>query len=269
VNAIITLLTDFGFRDGYVGAMKGVILAINPRALPVDITHDIEAHDVMTGALALASAYSHFPAGTIHVAVVDPGVGSPRRGIIVETSRAYFVGPDNGIFTLVYEREALVRIVAIENPKFLASSVSRTFHGRDVFAPAAAHLSLGVPAAVFGPPVDEGVRIPFPRPRIGADAVEGEVIHVDRFGNLITNISEEILKGFVGQGTPEIWVAHHRTSGPYDSYEEGQGGEIFGIFGSSGLLEISMNRANTCEALGLSKGAHVRVSKSLGGRIQA
>ena len=268
MSSIVTLLTDFGCRDGYVGAMKGVVLKINPQALLVDISHDIEAHDIMAGALALTSAYSYFPAGTIHVAVVDPGVGSPRRGIIVETPRACFVGPDNGIFTLVYEREAVARIVAIENPKFRASAVSRTFHGRDVFAPAAAHLSLGVPAAVFGPPIDEGVKIPFPRPRIGEDAVEGEVIHVDRFGNLITNISKEIFEAFVGEGTPEIWVAHHRTSGPYDSYEEGQKGEIFGIFGSSGLLEISMNRANTHEALGLSKGAHVRVSKSLGGRTQ-
>lgn len=248
--------------------MKGVILRINPQALPVDISHDIEAHDIMAGALVLANAYSHFPEGTIHVAVVDPGVGSQRRPIILETSQGYFVGPDNGIFTLVYEREAIIRTVAIENPKFSAPTVSRTFHGRDVFAPAAAYLSLGVSVELFGSPVDAGVVLAFPRPRVTDNTAEGEVIHIDRFGNLITNISADLFERFIEAGSQEIWVANHKVCGPYESYEDGREGEIFGIFGSSGLLEISMKGTSAWETLGLGRGAVVRVLRSLKGGVK-
>lgn len=261
MSRIITLLSDFGSRDGYVGAMKGVILRINPQALPVDISHDIGPHDIMAGALVLVSVYSHFPAGTIHVAVVDPGVGGRRRAIILETSRGCFVGPDNGIFTLIFEREKTIRTVTIENPKFRAPTVSRTFHGRDVFAPAAAYLSLGVPVELFGPPLGRGMTLAFPQPRVTSDGVEGEVIHVDRFGNLITNISAETFAGFIGERRPKIWVATHEVHGPYESYEAGREGEIFGIFGSFGLLEISMKKADAQKMLGLGRGAVVRVAR--------
>lgn len=268
MSRIITLLTDFGSQDGYVGAMKGVILGINPRAMPIDISHDIEAHDIMAGAFVLASAYDHFPPGTVHIAVVDPGVGSKRRAIIIETSKGYFVGPDNGIFTLVCGREKVTRIVAIQNPKFRAPAVSQTFHGRDIFAPAAAYLSLGVPAELFGPPVDAGEMMAFPSPRVTDRTVEGQVIHTDRFGNLITNISARLFGSFVGTGTQEIWVENHRVSGPYGSYEEGRGGEIFAIFGSSDLLEISTKGENAHEMLGLARGAVVRVLKPTKGAIK-
>ncbi len=268
MNRIITLLSDFGSKDGYVGAMKGVILRINPQALPVDITHEIEAHDIAAGAFVLGSAYSDFPTGTIHVAVVDPGVGGQRRAIILETAGGYFVGPDNGIFTLVYERETVRRTVAIENEKFRASTVSRTFHGRDVFAPAAAYLSLEVPVELFGPPVDAGVVLPFARPRVAEGMVEGEVIHSDRFGNLITNIPAHVFEAFVGGETGTVWVADQEVHGPYESYEEGRQGEIFGIFGSSNLLEISAKGQNAQQMLGLGRGAVVRVLRPLKGGVQ-
>ena len=263
MSPVITLLSDFGSYDGYVGAMKGVILQINPRAFPVDISHEIEAHDIMSGALVLASVYSYFPVGTIHIAVVDPGVGSGRRAIILETSRGYFVGPDNGIFTLVWERETVIRCVAIENPRFREPIVSQTFHGRDVFAPAAAYLSLGVPVELFGPPVQRGVMLTIPSPRVTDHGAEGEVIHVDRFGNLITNISVDLFNRVGGAGAQQIRVADHKVGGPYESYEEGPEGEIFAIFGSMGLLEISMKEANAQQRLGLGRGAVVQVSKPL------
>ena len=262
MSCIITLLSDFGSQDGYVGAMKGVILQINPRVLPVDISHEIEAHDIMAGALVLASAYAYFPPGTIHVAVVDPGVGGQRRPIIVETSRACFVGPDNGIFTLIYEREKVIKTIAIENPGFMAPSVSRTFHGRDIFAPAAAHLSLGVPVGDFGPPVQKTEVLNVPQPRLAGETAEGEVIHVDRFGNLITNISADLFTGFVGKGLEAIRLGGQEVAGPYESYEEACEGELFAIFGSTGLLEISKKRNSAHKTQGLGRGATVRVTRS-------
>ncbi len=241
--------------------MKGVILGINPRAMLIDISHEIETHDIMAGAFVLASACDHFPQGTIHIAVVDPGVGSKRRAIIVETSKGYFVGPDNGIFTLMCGREKVTRIVTIQNPKFRVSAVSQTFHGRDIFAPAGAYLSLGVPAELFGPPVDAVEMISLPSPRVTGRTMEGQVIHIDRFGNLITNISARLFGCFVGTGTQEIWAENHRVSGPYSSYEEGRGRGVFAIFGSSDLLEISTTGENAHKMLGLARGAVVRVLK--------
>ena len=264
MSRIVTLLSDFGSQDGYVGAMKGVILGINPRVVPVDISHEIEAHDIMAGALVLAGAYAYFPPRTIHLAVVDPGVGGRRRPIIVETSQACFVGPDNGIFTLIYEREEVIKTVAIENPNFMAPSVSRTFHGRDVFAPAAAHLSLGVPVDEFGPPVERGAVLNVPQARLDGETAEGEVIHVDRFGNLITNITGDLFNQFVEKGLEEIRLASHDVAGPYESYEEACEGELFAVFGSTGLLEISSKRASAHEAWGLGKGTIVRVTRSPG-----
>jgi S-adenosylmethionine hydrolase len=241
--------------------MKGVILRINPQALVVDVSHDVEAHDIMEGAVVLANAYGHFPVGTIHVAVVDPGVGSQRRPIIVETSQGYFVGPDNGLFTLIYERETIVQTVTIENPRFTAATISRTFHGRDVFAPAAAHLSLGVSVERFGSPAESEMRVALPHPQARGDAAEGEVIHVDRFGNLITNISADLFAQCIGRGPHTIRVGKHEVSGPYESYEDGRGEEAFGIFGSSGLLEISVKKANAQKALDVGRGTVVRVAR--------
>jgi hypothetical protein len=248
--------------------MKGVVLRINPQALLIDISHDIQAHDITAGAFVLGSTYSHFPTGTIHVAVVDPGVGGERKPIILETEAGYFVGPDNGIFTLVYGREMTRRAVAIENPGFRGPIVSRTFHGRDIFAPAAAYLSLGVSVESFGPPVAPEAALAFPRPRVTEDRIQGQVIHVDRFGNLITNISEEIYAGFGGEKGQRIRVGTHEVSGPYESYEQGQPGQPFGIFGSCGLLEISMKDADARKMMGLERNTVVYVLRPWADEIE-
>jgi S-adenosylmethionine hydrolase len=249
--------------------MKGVILRINPHALLVDICHGVETHDIVAGAMALAHAYKYFSDGAIHLAVIDPGVGSDRQAIILETSGAYFVGPDNGLFSLIYEKETVVRIVAIENPKFMAPVVSRTFHGRDVFAPAAGFLSLGVSIDLFGPPVNPRRTIPPPQPRISTDMIEGEVIHVDRFGNLITNVSADQFTRFIAGQNHEMWIAERKVSGPYGSYADGGEGQVFGIFGSAGLLEISMREVNAQRVLGLQRGAVIRIVKSQKGGVRA
>jgi S-adenosylmethionine hydrolase len=242
--------------------MKGAVLAINPRAVIVDITHDIEPHSVMAGALVLGAAYATFPAGSIHVAVIDPGVGSQRRALILETSAGYFLGPDNGIFSVINQQESVSNRVSIENPRFMAPKVSRTFHGRDVFAPAAAYVSLGVPLERFGPAVGANSLLAIPSPRVTGDAAEGEVIHADRFGNLITNIPEDLFHRFVGEGDHEIRIGEQRVSGPYESYEDGRDGEIFSVFGSSGALEISMKKTSAQKRLGLDRGAVVTVFRS-------
>ena len=191
---IVTLLTDFGVADYFVGAMKGAVLAVNPRAQVVDITHEIGAHDIEGAAFTLSAAYETFPAGTVHVAVVDPGVGSARRALVASARGHLFVGPDNGVFGYVCERAKDVRVFHANEPRFFRPSVSATFHGRDVFAPLAGALSLGVEPETLGPEVTDYVRLPFPAPRrVDEATLEGSIIQVDRFGNCVTNITPDDL----------------------------------------------------------------------------
>src|SRR5687767_8873684 len=190
---IITLLTDFGARDYFVGAMKGVILSLNPEATIVDITHEIPPQDIQAAAFNLLACYRDFPAGTIHVAVVDPGVGSDRRAILVKCANQFFIGPDNGLFSWIREREGKFSAWQITNEQFFRNPVSSTFHGRDVFAPVAAALSKGVAPAEVGPPLERIVMLAPLLPRATADAIEGFLIHIDRFGNCITNFTSEYI----------------------------------------------------------------------------
>src|SRR5215212_931686 len=191
---IVTLLTDFGTADYFVGAMKGALLASNPEARVVDITHEVPPYDVESGAFTLRAAFETFPAGTVHVAVVDPGVGSARRGIVVEGRGHTFVGPDNGLFGHVYERVRPFRVFQLTNANHFRREVSKTFHGRDIFAPAAGALSRGVRAEELGPEVFDFVRLPSATvERVAEGTLVGSVIHVDRFGNLVTNITPEDL----------------------------------------------------------------------------
>src|SRR6266542_85258 len=185
---VIALLTDFGTRDHYAGTMKGVALAICPNATLVDITHDLPPHDVLTGALELAACYRYFPAGSIFLVVVDPGVGSTRRGIAAEAGEYRFVAPDNGVLTLVFDEVAPKRIVELTERRYARPSVSRTFEGRDRFAPAAAWLAKGIELSALGRPAGAVTRLDVPKPSVGADRIDGQVLRVDRFGNLITNI---------------------------------------------------------------------------------
>ncbi|MGH8009986.1 MAG: SAM hydrolase/SAM-dependent halogenase family protein, partial [Candidatus Binatia bacterium] len=193
---IISLLTDFGSRDAFVGIMKGVILGINPDALLVDLSHEVPAQDVLGGALVLRSAAPFFPSETIHVAVVDPGVGSARRGILIATQHGSFIGPDNGLLSLAVPAETVTRITHLTNTEYFLSPCSSTFHGRDVFAPVAAHLSLGITAEQFGPEAGTMERLTFPEVERREKLLVGRVIYIDHFGNLVTNITEADLLPF-------------------------------------------------------------------------
>ena len=236
---VITLLTDFGTVDYFVGAVKGAILSVNPAAVIADITHEIPAQDIAAGAFTLLAAYKTFPAGTTHVAVVDPGVGSARRPIIVSANEQYFVGPDNGLFTYIYDREPLHQIFHITSDRYFRPEPSSTFHGRDIFAPVAAALSQGVAPEEFGPQINDEVRLPSLETPL-------RIIHIDRFGNCITNITRDGLKS--GEGL----VINGKTITEFRNfYGEGSATEPFGIWGSAGFLEISVNGGSAAEILGV------------------
>jgi S-adenosylmethionine hydrolase len=265
---IVTLLTDFGTADYFVGAMKGALLSVNPRALLVDITHEIPPQDIEAGAFTLLAAFEAFPEGTVHLAVVDPGVGSARRAVVVEGGGQLFVGPDNGLFGHVYERLAQYRVFHVTSEKYFRARVSETFHGRDVFAPVAGALSAGVRAEEFGPEVSDFVRLPLARPaRDGAGALVASVIHVDRFGNLVTNIArrdltpEEIARGArLRIGDREI-----RSFRSFFAAGADAPGEPFAVWGSAGFLELAVFRDSAARVLGVGRGQEVKVKADASG----
>ncbi len=253
---IISLTTDFGFKDPYVGVMKGVILSIDPGAVIVDITHGISPQNILEGAFSLLQSYPYFPEGTIHVAVVDPGVGGKRRAIVIETERYAFVGPDNGVFTWVLEREDVRRVIHITRREYLLEKVSRTFHGRDVFAPVAAHLSRGVDPGRLGRPVDDPCRVPIPRPLKEGGRILGEVIYIDGFGNCITNIEE----GMIGKvKRPLVRIKEMVIEGLSGAYEEGREGLPLALIGSASFLEIGVYRGSASDLFGIKTGDKVEV----------
>jgi S-adenosyl-L-methionine hydrolase (adenosine-forming) len=246
---VITLLTDFGTKDYFVGAMKGAILSVNPQANIIDITHEIPPQDIRSAAFTLANYYKNFPRGSVHVCVVDPGVGSARRAILLETKDYFFIAPDNGLLSFVFDEVERVgnaslltrglsprsfRVFELTNEKYFAAEVSRTFHGRDVFAPVAAHLSKGIEPEEFGAEIDDFIKFETPKPRnLSARETEAEIIHVDYFGNLITNLKTEDLPAKFVLEVNETRVEKHQKF-----YAEAAKGEIFSILGSSGFLEI-------------------------------
>lgn len=259
---LITLLTDFGTADFFVGAMKGVILSINPDARIVDITHEIPPHDVRAGAFTLLAAYATFPTGTIHVGVVDPGVGSERRPILVVSRNYCFVGPDNGLFSYVYEREAQVRVFHLTNRKYFRAHVSATFHGRDLFAPVAGALSNGVEAAALGGEITDYVRLePLAVRKLEGGAHEASVIHVDRFGNCVTNITREDLSEKMLERGARLLVAEREITSfrKYFAEEGSPGGELFAVWGSAGFLEIAAFQASAAKLLGIERGERVLI----------
>lgn len=258
--SIITLLTDFGTRDHYVASMKGVILTLNPRCTLVDMTHQVTPHDVEEAAFLLANSYSCFPKGTIHLCVVDPGVGSPRRAILMMAGDHFFVGPDNGLFTLVAWREKIEGVIALTHPRFFLPSVSATFHGRDIFAPVAAHLSLGVKPQAFGSRMEDWVKLRVPQPTRREEKLLGEIIHIDAFGNLITNVREQGLSEFIRGGSPVIRVGRRTLRGIRKGYWEGKTSEPMALIGSSGFLEISIRGGNAQKALRLKKGDKIQIA---------
>jgi S-adenosylmethionine hydrolase len=260
---IITLLTDFGWGDGYIGAMKGVMLKINPDCRIIDLAHEIPPHDVMAAALVLNQTYSYYPQGTIHVVVVDPGVGGSRRPLVLETDDYCFVGPDNGCFTFFLKRQKEIKTYELTEKQFHLPRVSHTFHGRDIFAPVAAHLSTGVPPVTMGPPIKTAdlSSLAIPDPIAEGEILHGEVIGFDSFGNLVTNISQEILGVFAPDEVVEIEIAGEQIKGLKSSYEKGKRGEIIALWGSAGLLEISLKEQSLHREQGWGRGEHVRIRR--------
>ena len=262
---VVALLTDFGSQDHYVGAMKGAILTVCPEASLVDLTHEIEAHDVTAGALALASAFRDFPPATVFVAVVDPGVGSPRRALALEAGGYRFVGPDNGILSLVMaEAEGAQAVHRIANASLLRPAVSATFHARDVFGPVAAHLARGLPIAEVGPRIDDPVRVAQPALReVGPGEWEATVVHVDRFGNLITNLFgrdlDRILAAVERDFRDVVVVVEGEILPLARTYADVPEGEGCALLGSSGRLEVAVHRGSAARMLGAAGGSPVRV----------
>lgn len=250
---IITLTTDFGTADSYVGVMKGVILGIAPDVRLVDLSHEISAQDVRGAQFILGQVAPFFPDGTVHLAVVDPGVGSGRRPLLITTSRASYVGPDNGLFTFVMG-ETSAEIFELDRPEFWLTSVSSTFHGRDIFAPVAAHVARGVPRHDLGHPINDPIRLPLAMLQRHSDGrVTGHIIHVDRFGNLITDIPGEWM-------TDRRWraeVAGQRISQFGTTYEDTAPSALLGLVSSTGTVEIAVRDGNAAARLGVGVGAVV------------
>lgn len=255
---VVALLTDFGTRDHYVGVMKGVVLSVCPDAALVDISHEIPPQDVTAAAIALSSAYRYFPPGTVFLVVVDPGVGTPRRALAAEAGGYAFVGPDNGVLSEIF-RELPPRIVELREPRYARPAVSRTFEGRDRFAPAAGWLARGVNLEAFGPPVTDPVRLEVPQPAIHSGFVSGEVIHVDRFGNLISNIDRAV----VARAGRPVQVRVGPARAPLvGTYGEAPPGALCALFGSSERLEVAINGGSAAAVLGAGRGARVEVDVS-------
>lgn len=259
---VIALLTDFGTRDHYAGTMKGVVLGICPEATLVDISHEIPPHDVMAAALTLAASYKYFPAGTIFLVVVDPGVGSARRGLAAEAGDYRFVAPDNGVLTAVFREQPPRRVVDLTERRYARPTVSRTFEGRDRFAPAAAWLARGIQLSALGRPVTDYQVIDLPTPAVHPESITGQVLWVDRFGNLVTNIDRRTFERFAETGAVEIRVGAHLIGRLVATYADIGPGEICALFGSTDHLEIAANTASAVDQLGLGRGAVVTVRRS-------
>ena len=274
---LITLTTDFGMDDAYVAAMKGVILSINPKATIVDVCHAIQPQNIAQAAFVISTSYRYFPQGTIHIVVVDPGVGTERRAVLLVTPSAFFIAPDNGVLSYIIEEASLeadeqsppigegetelrwgFQAFALTNPYFWRHPASATFHGRDIFAPVAAHLSLDTPVADFGAPIYSLLTFPFPRPQIkqirGEGVLTGRVIHIDHFGNLITNFRRHDLP----RGRLFIEVAGHIVEGVSESYAEADA--LLAIIGSSGNLEVSLKNGSAARLIRAKIGSEVSVT---------
>lgn len=260
---IATLTTDFGLKDPYAAEMKAVILSICPMATIVDITHEVEKFNARMGAYILASAAQYFPKDTIHVAVVDPGVGTQRQPILIQTKQGLFVGPDNGVLVLAAHKQEIVEIRQIANRKFMLPKVSNTFHGRDIFAPVAAYLLIGIPPPEFGPIVNEFAKPNFTCVTRDGSALIGEVLHIDGFGNIITNICREEMKLAnlekslsVDLDNRQLRLEMSKTYGDVKFHQ------AMALFGSHGYLEIAVNQDSAAKALSVNVGDKIRITET-------
>lgn len=260
-HPVITLTTDFGYTDPFVGVIKGVIAKINPDACPIDITHGIRQYDIREAAFAIGMSYAYFPAKSIHIVVVDPGVGSGRRPVMVITDRQYFIGPDNGVFSSVYAKEQSVEVIHITSGHYFLAADSPTFQARDVFAPVAAYLSKGISTAKFGEVITDYFTILLPRPEKKGSWLVGEVIHIDRFGNAITNIEARDLTchGRPSAGS-NIKILFRGQDIPLKKfYAESGTDSLCGVLNSSGYLELFVSRGNAAGKFGISPGEKAEI----------
>lgn len=256
---VVALLTDFGTRDHYAGTMKGVVLGLCPDLTFVDISHDIDPHDVLAGALELAASYKYFPAGTIFLVVVDPGVGSARRPLAADAGGYRFVAPDNGVLSLVFRESAPTRVVELTERKYARPTVSRTFEGRDRFAPAAGWLARGIELVALGRTLTAWTTLDVPEPAATDSHIVAEVLRVDRFGNLITNLDRRTFERFAGGGAIEITAGTQAVDKVVATYAEATAGSVCALFGSSDHLEVAVNGGSAAERLQLARGARVTV----------
>lgn len=258
MGQIITLTSDFGLQDHYVSAMKAVILGIAPDVRLVDISHEVPPQDIMAGAWAIRNASFLFPPGTIHLVVVDPGVGTNRHPVALKINDQYFVGPDNGIFSLFFN-EFEYEAYKLNNKSYWRDSVSKTFHGRDIFAPVAAHLSKGCSLSDIGEPIEELVTYHWAVPIADKDGLQGWVLHIDRFGNLITNITEQLIEDHIKRKDVKIYVGNTMLNKVVTTFGDVEEGEPAAFIGSSGMLEIGINKGNAGRMLSVDKGAQISI----------
>lgn len=257
---VITLTTDYGTSEHFAGVMKGVILGINPEANIVDISHGVLAHDILDGAITIGSAFKYFPAKTIHVVVVDPGVGTERRPILVAADQHYFVAPDNGVLSSVYDQSESLTVWNIISEHYFLRPLSKTFHGRDIFAPVAAWLSKSWQTSAFGEPITDFVRFGMPKPKAAGNTVKGIVLKVDNFGNLVTNLTPSDVPALAANdGKVTIRAGNAVATKVVPTFAQGQAGEVVGVIGSSGYLEISVNKGSAARTTGATRGAEVTV----------
>jgi S-adenosylmethionine hydrolase len=256
---LITLTTDFGTGSPYVAAMKGVILSINPAATLVDLTHDVRPQDVRQGALVLDDVTERFPAETIHVAVVDPGVGTDRAIVFARIGEQNYVAPDNGLLWRLARRTRPSKLIRLAESRYWLPSVSSTFHGRDVMAPVAAHLSLGLDPEKLGPPMEGPAQLDWPEPLVSAGSIEGEILDLDSFGNLITNVDAEMLAGIADVEKVEVRLGEHRAVGIQSTYADRPEGTLIALVGSAGRLELSVVGGNAADKLDAHVGDRVRI----------
>jgi S-adenosylmethionine hydrolase len=258
---IVALLSDFGSRDHYAGTMKGVILGICPDATLVDISHDVPPHDLQFAALELVAACRFFPKGCVFLVVVDPGVGSARRGLAADTGDYRFVAPDNGVLTGIFQQLPPTQVVELTERRYARPTVSRTFEGRDRFAPAAAWLAKGIQLSALGRPVSDYRSIDIPLMQVGDDVIDGTVLRIDRFGNLVTNIERQAFDGLASGGEIAIEVAGHPVGRLVETFADIGADEVCALFGSTDHLELAANAASAMERLGINQGAPVRVMR--------
>jgi len=259
---LVALMTDFGTRDHYAGVMKGVMLGICPEVTLVDLTHDLPPHDVALAARELAATYRYFPAGTIFLVVVDPGVGSVRRGLAAEAGDWRFVAPDNGVLSAVFEETPPRRVVELTERRYARPTVSRTFEGRDRFGPAAAWLAKGIQLTAFGRPITDYVTLDLPHSTFDGDVLRGIVVRIDRFGNAVTNLDRSSCEKLSVSGAVRMSVAGHAIARLVDTYADIAEDEIAGLFGSTDHLEFAASSMSAADRLGVRVGYPVELSRA-------